>query len=51
MDGSNRKVLIEERLGLPNGLTIDFGSHHVCWVDAGTYINIPLLILAVPHKE
>ena len=35
MDGTQRRVLVEERLGLPNGLTIDFGSHHICWVDAG----------------
>ena len=35
MDGSERRILVSDGLGLPNGLTLDFETHHVCWVDAG----------------
>lgn len=36
MDGSNRRVLIKDDLGLPNGLTYDSQSSLLCWADAGT---------------
>lgn len=36
MDGSNRRVLVQNDLGLPNGLTYDFQSSLLCWADAGT---------------
>ena len=36
MDGSNRRVLVKEDLGLPNGLTYDSQSSLLCWADAGT---------------
>lgn len=36
MDGSNRRVLVREDLGLPNGLTYDRRSSLLCWADAGT---------------
>ena len=35
MDGTERRALITEGLGLPNGLTIDYDSSQVCWADAG----------------
>ena len=35
LDGSNRRVLVDTDVGLPNGLTLDFDTHHICWVDAG----------------
>jgi nidogen (entactin) len=37
MDGTERTVLVNDGLGLPNGLTIDFDSNNVCWADAGTH--------------
>uniref|UniRef100_A0A8D0XFB1 Nidogen-1 n=1 Tax=Sus scrofa TaxID=9823 RepID=A0A8D0XFB1_PIG len=36
MDGTNRRVLVQDDLGLPNGLTFDAYSSQLCWVDAGT---------------
>lgn len=36
MDGSNRRVLVKDDLGLPNGLTYDSESSLLCWADAGT---------------
>lgn len=36
MDGSNRRVLVKDELGLPNGLTYDRRSSLLCWADAGT---------------
>lgn len=36
MDGSNRRVLVKDDLGLPNGLTYDRRSSLLCWADAGT---------------
>lgn len=36
MDGSNRRVLVRDDLGLPNGLTYDSQSSMLCWADAGT---------------
>lgn len=35
MDGSNRRVLVKDDLGLPNGLTFDSQSSMLCWADAG----------------
>lgn len=36
MDGTNRRVLVKDDLGLPNGLTYDSQSSMLCWADAGT---------------
>ena len=35
MDGTNRRILVQDGLGLPNGLTFDAYSSQLCWVDAG----------------
>lgn len=35
MDGTNRRILVKDDLGLPNGLTFDPYSSMLCWVDAG----------------
>jgi len=35
MDGTNRRILVKDDLGLPNGLTYDPYSSMLCWVDAG----------------
>ena len=35
MDGTNRRVLVHDDLGLPNGLAFDAYSSQLCWVDAG----------------
>lgn len=35
MDGTNRRVLVQGGLGLPNGLAFDAYSSQLCWVDAG----------------
>ncbi|MEQ2296695.1 hypothetical protein AMECASPLE_027199 [Ameca splendens] len=37
MDGSNRRVLVQSDLGLPNALTYDSQSSLLCWADAGTH--------------
>ncbi|KAK2107806.1 hypothetical protein P7K49_012971 [Saguinus oedipus] len=34
LDGSERKVLINTDLGWPNGLTLDYDTHRIYWVDA-----------------
>ncbi|XP_043227529.1 nidogen-like isoform X1 [Amphibalanus amphitrite] len=36
LDGSNRQVLLDAELGLPNSLAIDFATDELCWTDAGT---------------
>lgn len=36
MDGSDRTVLVQEDLGLPNGLSYDHETRMLCWADAGT---------------
>ena len=36
LDGSNRQVLLDADLGLPNSLAIDFATDELCWTDAGT---------------
>ncbi|KAJ0051270.1 hypothetical protein NL108_017476 [Boleophthalmus pectinirostris] len=36
MDGSYRTLLVQDDLGLPNGLTFDPQSSLLCWADAGT---------------
>lgn len=35
MDGSERRTIVSDGLGLPNGLTLDYDSQLVCWSDAG----------------
>lgn len=37
MDGDYRDDFVNEDLGLPNGLTIDFDNEELCWADAGTH--------------
>ena len=37
LDGTGRTVLVEDGLGLPNGLTIDYSLEKICWADAGMY--------------
>ncbi|XP_042622925.1 nidogen-1-like [Cyprinus carpio] len=36
LDGSDRTVLVQDGLGLPNALTFDPQSRRLCWADAGT---------------
>nr|XP_051676330.1 nidogen-1 [Oryctolagus cuniculus] len=36
MDGTNHRILVQDDLGLPNGLTFDTFSSQLCWVGAGT---------------
>jgi len=35
MDGTDRRVVIDTGLGLPNGLTLDSYRQELCWSDAG----------------
>lgn len=37
MDGSNRQKLIDNKIVYPYGVTVDFPSQHVYWVD--TYLD------------
>ena len=39
MDGSNREVVVDSNLVMPNGLTIDLVSQLLCWADAGKKLN------------
>lgn len=34
MDGTARRVIVNENLGLPNGLTMDHSSNRLYWIDA-----------------
>ena len=34
MDGSNRSVIVEDRITWPNGLTLDFINDRIYWADA-----------------
>ena len=36
MDGSERKILVSDKLGLPNGLYYDHHRRELCWGDAKT---------------
>uniref|UniRef100_A0A8C1XKI3 Nidogen 2a (osteonidogen) n=1 Tax=Cyprinus carpio TaxID=7962 RepID=A0A8C1XKI3_CYPCA len=36
VDGQNRRVLVQDGIGLPNALTYDSTTRQVCWADAGT---------------
>ena len=36
MDGSDRRVLVDDNISLPNGLVIDYETSTLCWGDAGT---------------
>lgn len=38
MDGSNRKIIADTHLFWPNGLTIDYASHRMYWVDAKHHV-------------
>lgn len=35
VEGANRRILVNEDIGLPNGLTFDPFSKLLCWADAG----------------
>lgn len=34
MDGSNRRVVIQDKLNYPNGLTVESSGEHIYWCDA-----------------
>lgn len=34
MDGTNRSVIVEEKITWPNGLTLDFINNRIYWADA-----------------
>lgn len=34
MDGSNRSVIVEDKITWPNGLTLDFVNDRIYWADA-----------------
>ena len=38
MDGKNRKVIVSNNLGWPNGLTIDVPTNRIIWADARTEV-------------
>ena len=38
MDGTDRRVLVNEDIRLPNGLAIVIEEQKLCWADAGTHI-------------
>lgn len=38
MDGSNRRIIADTHLFWPNGLTIDYASRRMYWVDAKHHV-------------
>lgn len=34
MDGTGRKIIIEDKITWPNGLTLDFVNDRIYWADA-----------------
>lgn len=34
MDGTNRSVIVEDKITWPNGLTLDFVNDRIYWADA-----------------
>lgn len=34
MDGTNRSVIVEDKITWPNGLTLDFINDRIYWADA-----------------
>ena len=34
MDGSNRSVIVDDKITWPNGLTLDFVNDRIYWADA-----------------
>lgn len=34
MDGTNRSVIVEDKITWPNGLTLDFINNRIYWADA-----------------
>ncbi|MEQ2187545.1 hypothetical protein GOODEAATRI_005771 [Goodea atripinnis] len=34
VEGQDRRVVVSDGIGLPNALTYDFSSGHICWADA-----------------
>jgi len=37
LDGSDRKVLVDTDIELPNSLVVDYDTSTLCWADAGTH--------------
>lgn len=37
MDGSDRKILVDTNIELPNSLVVDYETSTLCWADAGTH--------------
>ena len=38
MDGTNRTVIVEEKISKPTGLTLDYINDHIYWTNDGKYI-------------
>lgn len=38
MDGSGRKIIIGDRLFWPNGITMDYPTETIYWVDAKQHV-------------
>ena len=34
MDGTNRNIIVKDKIGWPNGLTLDFNNDRIYWADA-----------------
>ena len=35
LDGTSRRIFVEDFIGKPNALAIDFQNRQLCWTDAG----------------
>lgn len=36
MDGTNRMTIVDNFVGMPNSLLIDFERYQLCWTDGGS---------------
>ena len=50
MDGGRRRVLVQRKMGLPNGLTLDRRNDELCWTDA-MYHSISCVNLGSGRSE
>ncbi|XP_069945612.1 nidogen isoform X2 [Cherax quadricarinatus] len=37
LDGSNRRILVDQDIKLPNSLVVEYDTGTLCWADAGTH--------------
>ena len=36
LDGGDRQILVDNFIGMPNSLSLDYENYQVCWTDGGS---------------